>query len=294
MDEEAYKKELAENGVDLPELKEEPKPEPEEEKAEEPAKSEEPEKEPEDKDTAHLQEPKEQRKRSIYDEYKEKKAELRSEREARQTLENEVADLRSKLEALSSASTPEEKKDAQDDLDAFAKEIQADPAAIRKMRDLFLKDIKPSTDDALAKDLADFKEWKKSNQQVIEQQMFEKEFATVQPSLKEMFPSASDAEMGALKSELDKLSHSKAWHDKDLDYVVFKNKEHLSAFISPKKRSIETKSRKDVEAVEQDFDPNADLSKMSIKQREQWEEQYRKAGKTDELSADAQGRKILI
>lgn len=281
MDEEAYKKELAEAGVDLPELKEEETPQ----TPEEPQK-EEPKEEP-------LQEPKEQRKRSIYDEYKEKKAELKSEREAREQAERERDEFRTKLEAYANAPTEERRIEAQDDLDAFAKEINADPASLRKMRDLFLKDAAP-TNKQLETDLAEFKAWKAQNAQFLEQQMFEKEFKAVTPTIKDMFGNIADTEMDAIRSKLDELSHTKEWHDKDLDYIVFKNKQELSALVSPKKRSMETKSRRDVDTDTFEFDAEADLSKMTPKQLEQWEEAYRKAGKQADLLTDAQGRKMII
>lgn len=267
-------------GVDLPELKEEPK----EETPPEPEKKEETQDLPETKE--------EPRKRSIYDEYKEKKAELRSEKEMREQAERERDEYRAKLESLNNAGTQEERQDAQDELEAFARKINADPQALREMRELFLKEAKP--DESLQRDLQEFKTWKTQNAQMLEKQLFEDEFKKVTPSLKEMFPTASDEEMEVIKAKLDEVSHSKAYHDKELDYVAYKERTTLQELVSPKKRGLEPKSRRETEEESFDFDPNADYSKMTPKQREAWEANYKKLTKSTELLMDSEGRKIII
>ena len=293
-EEEQYKKDLEAAGVEVPETKEEPK---------EPAKEPEPTKEaPAEKteekkeEPAPLQEePKPQLKRSIYDDYKDKKAELKSEKETRETLERENAELKEKLEAIGKAETPEEKKDAADDLEAFAKKINADPSAIREMRDLFLKDYKPATDPQLADRLAKFEAWQAQNASTIEKQMFEEEFQKSAPKFKELFPSASPEEMTAIKTELDTISHTKDWHDKSLAYIAFEHKDKLSALISPKKRGMEGNDRRpDSESDSFEFDPNADYASMSGKEREAWETKYNEMTKSEGLSVGANGKKIII
>jgi hypothetical protein len=283
-DEEKYKKELAEAGVDLPNKDSEAKAK---EEADAKAKAE------EDAKNINNKPPDEQKSPSIYDEYKAKKAELKSERELRETTEKERDELRTKLEALEKAGTPEEKQIATDDLEEFAKEINADPLALKKMRELFLKDYHP-TDESLRKDLNEFKAWKTQNQQVLEKQMFENEYSKTIPTLKDLFPSATDDEQKAIKEKLDSISHTKEWRGHPLDLIALRNKDTLSALVSPKKRGMETKEHKDVQFDSSEFDPNADYSKMSLKEREAWEENYRKVTKSDGLMEDAQGRKLII
>lgn len=289
-EEEMYKKELAEAGVDVSDIKEpeETTPEPEV-KAEETKEI-----EAEPKEEESLPEPKEQHKRSIYEEYKEKKAELKSEREQREQVERERDELRAKLEAVSHADTREERQTASDDLEAFAQEIGADAQAIRKMRDLFLKDVKPSTDPALAEKLEKFEAWQQENSKTLEKARFQEEFTSVTPTLKELIPNVSDEEMKLIQAKVDELAHTKEYHDKDLDYVIFKNKETLSKLVSPKKRGMESKERKDVVEESFDFDPNADYSKMTMKEREIWEEGYKKYTSGEGIVKDTQGRSLLI
>jgi len=293
MKEADLKKDYAEAGVDLPELKDAPKEDPKAEEPKEPVEPTEPAKEPEEPE-APLQEPKEQRKRSIYDEYKEKKAEARTEKERADNAERERDELKQKLEAVNTAHTPEEKKEAADDLEAFAKEIGADPTAIRRMRELFLKDVAPKTDAELQQRLDRFEAWEKANRSSIEKQMFEDEFKSATPKLEKMFGKASTEEMASIKAELDKLSHSKEWHDKPLAYIAFEHQDTLAALVSPKKRGMESKDRKEAAGEDFEFDPNADYASMTSAQREKWEAEYKKATTSNDVLTDAQGRKIII
>lgn len=295
-EEEQYKKEMADQGVDIPDAEAAKEPEKESEPAKEPPA----EKKPEEADkkvedvSLKTEEPQPQRKRSIYDDYKDKKSELKTEKERADALERDNAELTQKLEALSKAETPEEKKDAADELEAFAQEIKADPETMRRMRDLFLKDYKPATDESLKKDIEEFKQWKTANSSQLEKAAFETEFQASAPKLKELFPTASPEEMNEIKAKLDMLSHTKDWHDKSLPYIAFEHKEQFSSLISPKKRGMEGNNRKqDSDAGSSEFDPEADYTKMSAKQREEWEAEYNKAMKSEGLMIGGNGKKII-
>ena len=292
-EEDKYKADLEAEGVEVEEEKTEV--------VEETPVEDKPKEEPKETEEKPKEEPKEvlpdqieTKKRSIYDNYKEKKSELKSERELRENFETENTELKAKLEALQNADTKEEKKEALDDIDELAKEINADPAYLRKLKTIFLKDVKPANDESLKKDLADFKDWKTKNQEVIEKQLFEDEFSTVLPQIKSDFPKISDEEMKSVKQSLDKLSHSKEYHDKSLDYVVFKEKENLTALISPKKKGMETKERKDVASDDFDFDPNVDITTLSAGDQEKWEKHYRKSLETEELVNDSSKGKMIM
>jgi len=292
-EEDKYKADLEAEGVEVEEEKTEVVEEtPVEEKPKEEPK--ETEEKPKEEPKEVLPDPIETKKRSIYDNYKEKKSELKSERELRENFETENTELKAKLEALQNADTKEEKKEALDDIDELAKEINADPAYLRKLKTIFLKDVKPTDDESLKKDLADFKDWKTKNQEVIEKQLFEDEFSTVLPQIKSDFPKISDEEMKSVKQSLDKLSHSKEYHDKSLDYVVFKEKENLTALISPKKKGMETKERKDVASDDFDFDPNVDITTLSAGDLAKWEKQYNKSLETEELVNDSSKGKMIM
>ena len=293
-EEDKYKADLEAEGVEVEEEKTEvveEAPKVEEKPKEEPKETEE---KPKEEPKEVLPDPIETKKRSIYDELKDKKSKLRSEKELRENFEKENTELKGKLEALSNADTKEEKKEALDDIDELAKEINADPEYLRKLKAIFLKDVKPTNDESLKKDLEDFKDWKTKNQEVNEKQLFEDEFSTVLPQIKSDFPKISDEDLKSVKQSLDKLSHSKEYHDKSLDYVVFKEKENLTALISPKKKGLEGKDRKDITTDDFDFDPNVDITTLSAGDLAKWEKQYNKSLETEELVNDSSKGKMIM
>ena len=300
---ENYEKELAKVGLELPQDSENVSDTPEEPTAEhtQPEEPKETVEEPvapkpeEQNPQSEVPSQPSQRKRTVYDDLKDKRKELRSEKELREQAERERDELQEKLQAIQSAGTPQERSDAEDELSEFAQEIGADPDAIRRMRELFLKGIQVPQDDSIKKDMEEFRQWKAQNSVAIEQQMFEQEFQRTVPTLKELFPSASQEELGAIKKELDVISHSKDWHDKELDYIAFKHKDRLSTLVSPKKRGMETSGRASETAEEREFDPSADVSSMTPKQREVWFEEYEKATQQKKgIITDASGKKLIV
>jgi len=300
--EDEYAKELKDAGVELPELDEVEESEEDDEtteaaenqtekKSEEKSKddSKEDDKEP----LQDQKEEKEPRKRSIYDDLKAKKNDLRTEKELREQAERERDEWKVKAEAVRDAATPTEKKEAQDALDAYAEQFGADPEAIRKLRDVFFEGFNPKN-EKLEKDLEEFQNWKKQNQASIEKTMFEEEFKASTPAFKELFPKVTPEELDAIKGKLDELSHTTEFHDKPLDYIAFKHQKSLSALISPKKRGMEPKGRVDAEDLSSEFNPTADLTKMTLKERDTWEKQYNEMMKSDGLAKSANGKKFII
>lgn len=226
------------------------------------------------------------KKRSIYQDLKETRQDVKTERELREQAERERDDLKAQLEGRTTTT------EVDDELAAYAAEIGADPVALKKMQDIFLKGVpKPTVDNT---SLEAFQEWQASNSKAIEAQQFEQEFKTVAPTIQGMFPDASAEEIELIKTKIDELAHTEAFHDKELDYVVFKAKDTLKTLVSPKKRGIESKGRVDATAPTFDFDPNADLTNMSPAQQAEWEKAYNQASKSDELVTDAQGKRLII
>lgn len=293
-----YEKELAQFGVKADLEDESVDDSGEEEHTETPAE-ETPEKE-ETPEQSTLQTNEEKpRKRSIYEDYKEKKQELKSEKELREHAERERDELKQRLDALSNAETPTEKQEAKDELEAYAEKIGADPEALKGLRNIILKDIPKADsgiDEETKKSLQEFNEWKKQNSQIIEKQMFENEFIKTIPTIKQLFPSANDSEIAEIKKVVDTLSHTQGYHDKELDYVVFKEQEVLKNLVSPKKRGMESPGRTQTDgAVTEDFDMNADPADMSPEQRGKWMAEYEKVSKSMKgVVTDSKNRKILL
>lgn len=297
MDEEKYKEELKANGVELPaeEQKDEkteaaPKPE---------AKSEgEPEEKAKDPEPLQEKTPKEQepppRKRSIYEVYKDEKNDRKAAEERAANAEKERDDWKGKFEAVNDAKPGQETKDAEDDLRTYAAKKGADPELVDRIIAEARKGLKAEIDPELKTRLDNFEAWQKTNSKVVEKQMFDDEFKRTAPALAKLFPGATDAEMDTIKAELDTISHTKEWHDKSLGYIAFEHQEKLGALVSPKKRGMESKGRKDVDSVSTEFDPNANLADMSPADREKWEASYKQLTKNDGLLKDEKGRRMLI
>lgn len=301
MNEQEYQQSLIDSGVDLPELQDinEDIPEkPEDVEEKEPKKVEEKsETEPEDDGENDDEEPKPVKKRSIYDDLKDKKREVKTERELREIAERERDELKEKLENINKAETPSEKSDAIDEFDEFAQEIDADPAIIKKMRDLILKGM--TIPKELQEGLTEFKAWKAENSKTVEKQRFQEELTAITPTLKEYFPTASETELQEIKDNLDKLAHSEGWHDKELDYIVFKNKDTLGKLVSPKKKGMESTGKVDDiptdSNIDDEFDPNPDFSKMTPAQLENWNTKYQNFSKSgDGLHTNKDGKKLII
>lgn len=235
--------------------------------------------------------------RSIYTEFKSKKKDLKEEKERSGALEKERDELASKLKVLEEAGTTEEKEDAAGDVEAFlAKHKDWNKEAIEDFIKMARKDQKVEIPDEIKQDLKEFKEWKANNAEEVEKNQFEGNFKVVAPSIKKDFPTATEKEIESIKSRLNELYHTKGWNDKDLDYIVFKHKDELSKLVSPKKKGLEGNDKIETDDVEgkTEFNPNADITKMSPKELEAWEKEYNKYSKSEGLIEDGDGRKIIL
>ena len=233
------------------------------------------------------------KKRSIYDDLKSRKKDLKSEKQLRESIETERDDLKQRIEALESSSTVAEKTDAIDELNEYADKYDIDIESLEDLQKIFIKN-NPGTDSETSKQLAEFQDWKSENSKAISESSFNKEFKENVSSVKKMFPNVTDSELSEIKKATDKLAHTEDWADKDLDYIIFKNQGSLGKLISPKKRGMES-NEKNEEGIEikSEFNPEADFSKMSPKQRENWEKQYNKLSQSDGLTKNSDGRMII-
>ncbi len=236
-------------------------------------------------------EPKDKKPRSIYHDLKDTCSDLKTERELRVQAEERATIAEAKL-----AGNPPVAPTVQaDDVDAFAAEIGADPSVIKKMKEIFLKDMPTSTiSPELQTRLDEFEKWQQTNSSAIEAQQFEAEFQSSVPQLQRLFPNASPADILAMKSEINTLAHTPEYHDKEIDYIAFKNQEKLTPLITPHKRGLETKGRVDATNIPSTFDPNADITKMSPKEAEAWEKGYQELTKNSDLQTDSIGRRVML
>jgi len=307
MDEKQYLEDLKANGVDLPEL-ENPTPpetkEPEAKPQDDHTPEDKPKADPEGKDD-HEEEPEKpenqeeekqaSKPRRIYEEYKEKKKDLRNEKERSKELERENLELKAIIEKGNSASTQEENEDVQDELSKFAEENEMSPDTLRQLKTILTKDISSLSED----DRRTLDDAKRISNTQSDEQSFNQEFDQAAPTLKEFFPELSEIDKEVIKSKLSELAHTDQYHDKEIDYIIYKSKDALSKLISPKKRGLESKSPQEKNGVKPtttvDLNTSPDFSKMTESETIAWYNEYNKATSSNgELSTDSNGRKIII
>ena len=173
-------------------------------------------------------------KRSIYQDLKEKKAEVREAKGEVEAMRVENTRLAEEIETLKQAKTPV----ADDEIVAFAESINADPEAIAGLIPILEKRLKKG--EIFSKEDLDLIKQVKAEQQKMEGQIaFNNEWDVFIPSLKTEFPHVSDADLINVRKEVERLAHTPEFYDKEIDYIYFKTKNLLSKLISPKRPSID-------------------------------------------------------
>lgn len=112
------------------------------------------------------------------------------------------------------------------------------------------------------------------NKEKTETAHFQKEWNGLLPAITKQYPGATQAILAEAMKLMDDLSHSKKFHDKDLDYVLFKNRDKFDTVlkVSPKNKGGEagkTMAEQDIE--EGDEEQLTDIENLTpdiMKQRE--------------------------
>lgn len=106
----------------------------------------------------------------------------------------------------------------------------------------------------------------KEKRETEEKTAFETEFKAVEPSITAAYPEATPAQIAAAKAHLDAVSHTKDFHDKSLDYVLFKNKAEMDEiFKKPEAKPTDPPARKTVEQGRLGHNANTPLSAADFK-----------------------------
>lgn len=204
--------------------------------------------------------------RSIYDDYKDKKKEANEAKEradAEQAradaAEAELAKLRG---GKKSDADPSKKDDAPaDDLEAFAKEKGYDPSELERLTEILAKRIPtPQLSEAEKTDLAELRGWKAAQEAKDKRAAEDAVIQADAPSVQKQFSISDAGELTAVMAEIVRLAHTPKYADKEVDYILFKEKDALSKLVSPKKPSFE--SGADVTAPEAETE--VDLSKGGV------------------------------
>ena len=187
------------------------------------------------------------KKRSIYDDLKDKKKEVKEAKSEAEIAKAENQALKAEIEALKvltksakAAVTDDEKEEVEDDIKEVAESIGGDPKAIKTLTDFLTKKLVKNDSKGISKDdIEEIKNFKKAQADIQAEVEFSKEWKSFVPSLKKDYPHISDAELENVQQEISKLAHSQSFHDKEIDYIYFKQKNSLSKLISPKRQSME-------------------------------------------------------
>lgn len=182
--------------------------------------------------------------RTIYEAHKEVKQEKRELKSENEILKSQLAERDQLIEDLTlkaqNAETPAEKEEVADEIKEIAEAIGADPDGIAKLTDFLTKKMaKPDGVQISQEDLDAIKGIRQTKAQQEALVQFTGEWNKFEPSLKVDFPHVSNEELTVVKEFVDKLAHSPKYHDKEVDYIYFKEKATLEKLISPKRQSYE-------------------------------------------------------
>lgn len=239
----------------------EPKPEetPAEEKAPEPEAAKPEEKKPEEDKPAEKPEegnepPPEEpiKKRSIYDDYKEKKQEAKDATARAEAAEAKAAELQALLEKKDDAETPAEKKEAKDAIEAFAEREGLKPDSLRELTKIIVEQLPKQPSGLTEEEAAEWRADRAKAKAAAEDNAVLAEASGVKAQLAEFgSPVHDDAEFQKVMAEVVRLSHTKEFHDKSVDYIVYSKRKELAKLISPKKDSFEQGGQRGAEGSEQ-------------------------------------------
>ena len=207
------------------------------------------------------------KKRSIYDDLKEERTDRKGYQQiAVQALKAQgieltgkesVEELSALLQKKSEAETPAENADADDDLKAFAEAEGMTVEAVEKLFGLFEKRVTSKSalpDDAKAQ-LSEFQAWKQEQEATDRRKAEDAAIAAEAPTVKKFLDIHDDGELATVMAEITRLSHTKEFHDKEVEYIAWKKKDVLAKLVSPKKPSFESAGKRgdQSEAAATDF-----------------------------------------
>ena len=163
-------------------------------------------------------------------------------KEYKKTLREELQkDFDAKLEKLreeNGKKAPEEKTtdDLEADIEALSKELDFDKDKTRKLIEVARKGLEMSPADK------EMLETLKARDEEREQQdIFNSEWSSLTKTLKAQFPNATDEQIQVAKEQMEELAFTENYHEKELDYVLFKEKAIFDKILfSPKQKTFET------------------------------------------------------
>jgi hypothetical protein len=128
-----------------------------------------------------------------------------------------------------------------DDLEAYAQEHGLDAPALARLAEVIAKRIPAAQLSAEEKQqLSDLTAYKAKKDAEEARASEDREVLAAAPTVKTQLEIHDDAELDSVMKEVVRLSHTAEFHDKEVDYIVWKNRDALSKLVSPKKPSFES------------------------------------------------------
>ena len=166
-------------------------------------------------------------------EYKDYKTKLREELQA--DFDQKLAKMQEEMGKPKPNETKSE--DLEEDVKALAKELDFDEAKVKLIIETARKGLQLSAEDKQA--LEEFKSTKADREAKEQEAIFNEEWSTL--PVKTQFPNASEEQLTAAKEKMDELAHSEKYHNVEMDYILFKEKETFDKILfSPKQKTFES------------------------------------------------------
>lgn len=151
-----------------------------------------------------------------------------------------LEDLQALLTAKATAETPAEEGAADDDLSSFAEAQGMSADALTQLITLIEKRVgRPALPEDIASELAEFRQWRNTSKQQEQRAAEDQAILASAPAVQKQLDITDAAELKTVMDEVVKLSHTKEFHDKEIEYIVWKNQDKLAKLVSPKKDSFE-------------------------------------------------------
>jgi hypothetical protein len=197
---------------------------------------------------AKAAQPKITKPRSVYDDLKdtrkernEARTEAETEKARADAAEAKAAELEALLQQGKDAKTPQEKSEAADDIKEYAEKHKLDPEALDELIGVLQKRVgAPKLPEEVTKRLTELEGFKATKEAQEKREAEDREIQAAAPAVKSTLEIHDDAELANVMKEIVKLAHTAQFADKEVEYIVWKNKDALSKLVSPKKPSFES------------------------------------------------------
>lgn len=165
--------------------------------------------------------------------------------------EVEVDALKDQLKKLSKGDTTE--KEESDAIDVLAEEHDVSPELVKGILALTKKGVEIPKETQEKIDRA-----AQASEEQEETTYFEKEWSGLTTVVEEEYPKSTKPQIKRARDLMDKLSHIEKYHDKDLDYILFKERNQFKDIFVEGRRTSETSKvdtlNKTVKLIAKDFE----------------------------------------